>query len=196
MLPRTVKHSDKVLASQELPRVVGVTPPGSSGCPPTVPTTPTARAAADRQDGLADIPIIYPPPFEFIPRGPLSVEDAAQTRILRLLENELDLRIAEGFHVEERASGHPLKRAEDEEEQFWLDDTAECADENDVEAWLEEEKTRECRYRPRAGDMNPVPFALLPRRAGIASPTAHFGIDDEIIEECVDWIIEVCSPHL
>lgn len=159
-----------------------------------MPTTPTVRAKAARNDGLADIPIIAPPPFELIPRAPLSAEEAAEARIACLLEKELELMSADGLHMKEppKKRSPKVKRAEDEEEQFWMDDMGDCPDENDVETWLAEEEARECRYRVRACGKSPVtPSAKPASRARAAPASVELGIGENLLEECMDWIIEV-----
>lgn len=160
----------------------------------TVPTTPTVRAKAALNDGLANIAIVAPPPFELIPRAPLSAEEGAEARIACLLEKELKHMSADGLHMKEPPSKRPpkIKRAEDEEERFWMDDTGDCPDENDVETWLAEDEARECRYRVRACGKGPATSSTKPAsRARTASAPIELEIGENLLEECMDWIIEV-----
>ncbi|KAI0643860.1 hypothetical protein C8Q79DRAFT_1012404 [Trametes meyenii] len=178
---------------------VNATAPSSDSLAPTVPTTPTAKALVAQNDGLADLPIVAPPPFELIPRAPLSSEDAAEARIGRLLEKELADRTADGLQVPTDAS--PPKRlkperSEDEEERFWMDEGGEnLPDEDSAEEWFAEEEARQCKYREKACERRAVPSSILPeeslRRATITSAPVGLAVGEALAESIIRWILEV-----
>ncbi|KAF7799483.1 hypothetical protein EIP86_010718 [Pleurotus ostreatoroseus] len=67
-------------------------------CPPTRPITPGARERHnDVTPSDSPLPIIAPPPFEFIPSPALSPEASAETRICRLKEKDMNQRIGDGL---------------------------------------------------------------------------------------------------
>ncbi|KAI0672427.1 hypothetical protein C8Q78DRAFT_749412 [Trametes maxima] len=174
----------------------------SDGLAPTVPTTPTAKALAAKKDGLTDLPIVAPPPFELIPRAPLSSEDAAEARIGRLLERELADRTADGLQVPAKeSSSKRLKpaRSEDEEERFWMDEGGDnCPDEDGAEEWFAEEEARQCKYREKACERRVVLSSKLPgeppHRATITSAPVELAVGKTLVEGAIRWILEVLPP--
>ena len=124
--PNTLRASNyselsKAFFPQELPIIVGSASSPYAANAPTEPTTPTStdQAFGGLQSlAFADLPLLEPTPFELIPRAPLSREDAAERRIIVLLEREKANRDVEGLGTN---PPHILQRTEDEEERFWTD---------------------------------------------------------------------------
>ncbi|OSC99672.1 hypothetical protein PYCCODRAFT_801856 [Trametes coccinea BRFM310] len=166
---------------------------------PTVPTTPTAQLEREKsEDGLAQLPVIAPPPFELLPRAPLSAEEAAERRISTLLEKELQTRIGEGLRGEEVITTMGLRskaQYEDEEERFWLGDDIDMneTEEHIVELCVSSDDQPTVPSKPRAceksGQIQPSPSRLS--RAAICVSPVDIGVDRMMLDDILQWFLEV-----
>ena len=146
---------------------------------PTVPTTPTSSDnghSLPPKNKPLPFPVIPPPPFEHIPRAPLSAEEAAERRISILLTRERELRDADGVQSSQK---HSAKRTEDEEERFWEEhESVENYEDEDENSVLRKDRSS--------------PYT---RRAPICHSQIHLDISDDMLEEVITWFLEV-SPAL
>ena len=165
----------KAFFPQELPIIVGSAASPYAANAPTEPTTPTStdQAFGSLQSlASADLPLLEPPPFELVPRAPLSTEDAAERRIVVLLEREKANRDIEGLGTN---PPHILQRTEDEEERFWTDtqDLPPCEADPDME---DVQSTN-----PKRNTLN---------RALSSSTPIELNIDSRVFEEVMQWFLE------
>ncbi|OBZ66787.1 hypothetical protein A0H81_13268 [Grifola frondosa] len=160
---------------------------------PTEPVTPVSHSP--RRLALAiytdpppsPVPIIAPPPFFLVPRAPLSLEDAAERRIVVLLEKERREREVDGLpYARAPIPKGPMnltmqkKRQEDEEEEYWMDSDSEADgfDVNEmVDVWARGKYERDEDTTSYDG-------------TGIA-----LGIEDNLRSEAVDWLLNVLPPR-
>ncbi|CDO74820.1 hypothetical protein BN946_scf184353.g1, partial [Trametes cinnabarina] len=178
-----------------------LTPSGSSAnaYAPTVPTTPTLAHEEERlKDGLADLPVVAPPPFELIPRSALSPEEAAERRIVCLLEKELQDRIADGLQESVAATtvcDRRKARDEDEEERFWLGDDIETdlLEEDHSELGMDEDEELGGQQKPSACEKSKGDHLSTskPPRALIFTSLIHLGIDRMLLDDIIKWFFEV-----
>ncbi|KAL6306942.1 hypothetical protein BKA93DRAFT_127031 [Sparassis latifolia] len=161
---------------------------------PTAPATPatpvqtrrgmrsTRQRSHSRTDALAAVPIIAPPPFEMIPRGPISAEDAAEQRITVMLEKERQQR------EEDRLGAKGQRTSEPQADEIVKDghDERNGADEQ-VHAW---------RAGVNAGNPEEAIKVKIEDKYGEESvfsrmPLFSLGIEEGLRREVVEWILDV-----
>ncbi|KAL7284573.1 hypothetical protein ACG7TL_001865 [Trametes sanguinea] len=185
---------------QVLPKpLTSTTSPSSGDYAPTVPTTPTAQLDKEKtEDGLANLPVIAPPPFELLPRAPLSAEEAAERRISCLLEKELRIRTAEGLRGEKLMTTKDLRRQAktvDEEERFWLGSDIDINEsgEHIGEICVSDDDQPTAPSKPRAceksGQIKPSLSTFS--RADISVSLVDIGVDRMMLDDILKWFLEV-----
>ncbi|KAL6306976.1 hypothetical protein BKA93DRAFT_771786 [Sparassis latifolia] len=161
---------------------------------PTAPATPatpvqtrrgirsTRQRSHSRTDDLAAVPIIAPPPFEMIPRGPISAEDSAEQRIAVMLEKERQQR------EEDRLGARGQRTSGPQADEIVKDghDERNGADEQ-VYAW---------RAGVNAGNPEEAIKVKIEDKYGEESvfsrmPLFSLGIEEGLRREVVEWILDV-----
>ncbi|EMD37059.1 hypothetical protein CERSUDRAFT_124037 [Gelatoporia subvermispora B] len=181
--------------------------PSSSCTPgtyiPTEPATPVVSRKFQRgsfsrtlSPWPEPLPVVAPPPFELIPRAPLSAEDAAEVRVRILLAKERAQRDTDGlFDTKPVVTSFSANTqvVADDNTKITVDDTPsvegsggyDADDESDCSAIGHDDEAR----------LNTSPLRQRPTvEARFSRPCPRLGIKDCLKKEIIEWMLDVV-PH-